>query len=184
MDNNNAPYIQAAGMKWMFEMELFQDPQRSKAMINTMKMNVLSVSPRIKECEFLIYKENRQMLVLLYLTWWGRKFHKKAIFTDTYEVLNSLLPTFKFRVTDDPNIMELAVERLKKVFNGGNDEVRNDVSNTVSKSTSDGVNSQSVATESSVSGATDGIQPDSQEQPKVEPSVRAPGSDSGSSEQS
>lgn len=112
------PKFQYEGIKWLFELELLNHPQA----INHMKMNILMVSKRIKEVELLIYRENKSMLILLDLTWFGRKFSKQKIFTDVHEVLHQLLPSFRFRVTDDPKIMDLAVERVKKALTGGQSE--------------------------------------------------------------
>jgi len=117
--------FQVAGLKWMFEMELLDD--KNPAPINILKMNVLSVSPRIREVEFLIFREGRQMLVLLDLSWITRRFFKRKvgqISRDVQEILQQLLPNFKFRVTSDPRIMEMAVANVKKLL-GGIDEIRN-----------------------------------------------------------
>lgn len=117
--------FQYEGIKWLFELELLNHPQA----INHMKLNILMVSKRIKEVELLIYRENKSMLVLLDLTWVGRKFFKRKIFTDVHEVLHQLLPSFRFRVVDDPRIMELAVEKVKKALTGGQNENASNSSN-------------------------------------------------------
>jgi hypothetical protein len=116
--------FQYEGLKWLFELELLNHPQA----INTLKFNILMVSKRIEEVELLIYRENKSMLVLLKLSWLGRKFFKKRIFTDVQEVLSQLLPTFRFRITDDPEIMEKAVEMVKKALTGGKSD--ENISNT------------------------------------------------------
>lgn len=115
MDKNK---YQFEGLKWLHELELLNNPQ----VINTLKFNILATSNRIKEVELLIYRENKTMLVLVELTWFGRKFYKRQIFTDVQEALSSLLPTFRFRVTDEPQIMEMAVARVKKALTGGKNE--------------------------------------------------------------
>lgn len=117
MDSEKSKF-QYEGMKWIMELQLLNQPQA----INTIKFNILMASPRIKEVELLIYRENQTMLVLLDLTWFGRKFQKKQIFSDVQDALSQLLPSFRFRVTDDPNIMTLAVERVQKALTGGLNE--------------------------------------------------------------
>jgi hypothetical protein len=109
---------QYEGLKWMFELELLSHPQ----VINQIRFNILVMSKQIKEVELLIYRENKSMLVLLELGWIGRTFQKRRIFTEVQEMLMQLLPSFRFRVTDDPVIMELAVARVKKALTGGQNE--------------------------------------------------------------
>lgn len=118
---------QYEGIKWLMEMELLNDPQA----INTVKLNVMMASDRIKEVEILIHRENKSMLVLLELTWVGRKFLRKRIFGDVHDILSQLLPTFQFRVIDDPKIMQLSVERVKQALSGGKYENSSSASNNV-----------------------------------------------------
>lgn len=101
--------------KWMVELELTNNPQ----VLNIIKFNILMVSKQIKEVELLIYRENKSILVFLELSWFGRKFLKKSIFPEVQEVIHNLLPNFRFRITDDPKIMELAVDLVKKALSGG-----------------------------------------------------------------
>lgn len=115
--NDNTKY-QYKGLKWLMEMELLNDPQA----INTLKLNILMTSKRIKEVELLIYRENKTMLVLLDLTWIGRKFFKKTIFEEVEGALVQLLPSFRFRVTDDTKIMGMAIAKVKKALIGGSNE--------------------------------------------------------------
>lgn len=112
MDNTKYQY---EGMKWLMELELLNQPQA----INTIKLNIMMASSRIKEVELLIYRENKSMLVLLDLTWMGRKFFKKRIYGEVEDVLSQLLPTFRFRVTDDTEIMKLAIAKVKQALSGG-----------------------------------------------------------------
>lgn len=134
--------FQYEGMKWLMELELLNHPQA----LNTIKFNIMMTSNRITEVELLIYRENKSMLVLLDLTWIGRKFFKKKIFAEVQDILNQLLPSFNFRVTDNPEIMKLAIERVKKALTGGkyenalnpsNVSSSNDDKSTVISTTSD-----------------------------------------------
>lgn len=119
--------FQYEGIKWLAELELINHPQ----LINTVKFNILTVSKRIKEVELLIYREQKSMLVLLELSWLGSKFFKKQIFTEVQELLTQLLPNFRFRVTDDPKIMNMAIALVQKAVSGGNDEKNTDSSTNV-----------------------------------------------------
>lgn len=119
---------QQSALTWIMEMELLNHPQ----LINQIKMNVLMVSRRIKEVELLIYRENKTMLVLLELSWLGKKFFKRRIFAEVEEILSQMLPSFRFRVTDDPKIMDMAVARVKHALTGGKNEVLNNPSVNVS----------------------------------------------------
>jgi hypothetical protein len=119
--------LQHAGLKWLQELELVNDPQ----LINQLKMNVLLCSSRIKEVEFLIYRENKSILVLLELTWFGRKFFKRSIFAEVEDVISQMLPTFKFRVIDDPRILAMAVAKVKHALTGGRNEDPNTSPNRV-----------------------------------------------------
>lgn len=152
--------FQYEGIKWIMEMELLNHPQA----INTIKFNVLMVSKRIQEVELLIYRENKSMLVLLELSWFGRKFRKKQIFTEVHEALSQLLPSFRFRVIDDPRIMQMAVERVQKALTGGNNE------NSINNGSDAGVDPNKQVTESAKantddirSGRTESIQPNNEE---------------------
>jgi hypothetical protein len=121
------------GIKWLMELELLNSPQA----INQLKMNILVVSKKIKEVELLIYRENKTMLVLLDLTWMGRKFSKGRIFAEVQDVLSQLLPSFRIRVIDDPKIMQLAVDLVNKALTGGkNENFNNNASNSSIESNS------------------------------------------------
>jgi hypothetical protein len=128
--------FQYEGLRWLYEMQLINHPQ----VINNLKMNVLLISKSIRDVELLIDRENKKMLVYLDLSWFGRKFKKNHIFSETEIILSQLLPAFRFRIIDDPVIFNMAVEKIKKVIVGGKSELKNnanssnsnDVSNTAS----------------------------------------------------
>jgi hypothetical protein len=120
---------QAEGMKWFLELELLSHPQ----VVNNLKLNILAVSPKIREVELLIYREQKSMLVLLDLTWIGRKFFKKRISEEVQDILSQMLPSFRFRITDDPKIMEMAINLVKKALTGGNYDQNSNPSNGTNK---------------------------------------------------
>jgi hypothetical protein len=156
MDKRNYQY---EGMKWLHEMELLNHPQ----VINTVRFNILMTSKRIKEVELLIYRENKSMLVLLELSWLGNKFFKRQIFEDVQDSLTQLLPSFRFRVTTDPKIMEMAVELVKKALTGGTREKDSNSSGAsvpVDPSAKLDASAQSLGS----SGSPEGSKPNSEEQ--------------------
>lgn len=120
---------QAEGMKWFLELELLSHPQ----VVNNLKLNILAVSPKIREVELLIYREQKSMLVLLDLTWMGRKFFKKRISEEVQDILSQMLPSFRFRITDDPKIMGMAIDLVKKALTGGKYDQNNNTSNVSNK---------------------------------------------------
>lgn len=161
--------FQYAGLQWLKEMEIVDHPQ----FVNHLKLNILMVSKRIKEVELLVSRENKQILVYVDLTWLGRKFFKKTIFLETEDILAQLLPSFRFRVIDNPQLFNLAVEKIKKALSGGSSGVIQNSPNVV---VSDPSNSYeqipSVANINSGSGETqqvapDGISSNSKEQSKT-----------------
>lgn len=165
---------QYEGIKWLVELELLNHPQ----VVNTIRFNIFNVSNRIREVELLIYRENRSMLVLLDLTWTGRKFFKRSIFTDVQDVLSHLLPSFRFRITDDPKIMQLAVDRVKQALTGGSNEKDSNPSSNFNgmQPTKSNDNSGDVRVSTSIESS----QP---EQPKVDAELRTEVSQNNSEEE-
>lgn len=119
MELDDKHKFQGSGLRFLYEMELVDDPQ----LINNMKLNILMLSNSIKEVEFLSVYETKQMLILLELSWFGRTFFRNHICAAVQERVQQLLPNFSFRVTDDPKIMDAAKERVRLVLQGGKDEV-------------------------------------------------------------
>lgn len=106
---------QYAGVKWLYEMELLDDPQ----LVNNLKLNIFSTSKHVKESEFIMSQEDKKMLIYIELSWWGRTFKAREIKQDIVELLSQLLPNYRFRVTTDRSIIDLALQKLKKSLNGG-----------------------------------------------------------------
>lgn len=155
---------QQEGLKWLIEAELLQHPQA----INNIKFNILMVSPSIKEVELLIYRENKSMLVLLELTWFGRKFLKKRIMPEVQDILTQLLPSFRFRITENPKIMEMAVERVKQALSGGtNENTSNNGDRNVQRATLSGDGAGSSTTGEAVSRVDESAETDQQKQSKT-----------------
>jgi hypothetical protein len=132
---NDKTRTQVAALKWLYELELFENPQ----VINQMKLNVLAVSSMLEDVEFLIYREKKSCLVSIHYKWWAKFFNKKQIKLDIEEIMSHLLPEYRFRVTDNPAIIKMSIQNLKNALRGGRDAVRN-----ISPNSNDGSNSNPV----------------------------------------
>ncbi len=160
--------FQYEGMKWLMELELLNHPQA----INQIKFNILMTSKQIKEVELLIYREHKSMLVLLDLTWIGRKFYKKRIFTEVQEILTQLLPSFRFRVTDDTKIMNLAIESVKKALTGGNLSETNSAAISAIRPAESSPDVPTVAAGDDTVGSADNSSPSPEEPSKATETIR------------
>lgn len=114
-------YIKFSGLKWLFEMELVQEPQ----VINAIKMNILMLSKHIKEVEILTVEQNKQMLILLKLNWIGRTFLRERLCDAAHEVILQMLPNFRIRVTADSDLFEKSLDKLRKAVQGVKDSSPN-----------------------------------------------------------
>lgn len=116
---NDRNKFQVEGVKWLQEMEMVNHPQ----FLNNLKLNILMVSKRIREVEFLIYREQKSILIYIELDWFTRRFSrkvtKKDILLDVNDVVEKILPSFRFRVVDDPDIMNLSITKVKNAITGG-----------------------------------------------------------------
>lgn len=160
--------FQYNALKWVFEHQLLDDPQ----VMNHLAMNVFDVSKSIKDVEFLLARDQRQLLIYVELSWFGRTFKRKSLFEETENALAQMLPTFKFRVTDDPKIFKMSLDNVKKALTGGSREVS---TQSIAGANTNGVSSGSVAapvTDSAPSQPT-APQTDPQKQPEDQPGIRS-----------
>ena len=111
-ETNNREQIHAEAIAWLREMELVNDP----SMLNSIVMNVYRI-PSIKKAEFLADMNNRKMLILLELNFWGG-FFKKRTTRDVLEMMQEFLPKYEFRVTFDRELFETACRRAKESLSG------------------------------------------------------------------
>lgn len=153
MDREKGKF-QFAGLKFLYEMELVDDPQ----LINNLKLNIFDISSSIRDVEFLSSYHHRQMLIYIELSWFGRKFLQKGIEAEILDRVQQLLPNFKFRVTSDRKILDMALDRVKTVLKGGNNE-----SSSVPASGSNPGADQ----HSAVAASKSGSEPELQEEPGV-----------------
>src|SRR5690606_18085919 len=96
---------QAAGLKWLYEMELLNSPQ----LINNLKLNIFTTDTTIKDVELLIDQNTKGLLIYVKLSWWGRKFRQDRIKMNIEDLISQLLPTYRKRVIHERWIFDLAL---------------------------------------------------------------------------
>lgn len=107
---------QQSGLKWLYEMELLDDPQ----LINNLKLNIMDASGfRVKEVEFVMAQSEQKMLVWIKLSWFYKRWGLNKTCNAIQERLVQLLPNFTFRIITDRSILELAITKLKGSLTGG-----------------------------------------------------------------
>lgn len=171
MDDRQQYQIQ--GMQWLYEMEVLNHPQ----LVNNLKMNIMATSGKIKEVELLMSRPHKSIMVWVDvdLGWFWKGTKLNRIQVDILDILEQLLPSYRFRVVHDKAIMELAITRLEESLRGVEDEVSNTDDN---NATDDRTGENGLC-------ATPDILPDQEEQPenKSEESAETIESDISSSEE-
>lgn len=103
---------QYEAIKWMFEMEVLDDP----SVIHTIKANVLGSFDRVVDLEYVYIGESRKQL-LMYLEikpfWFFNKRRTGLIEEDTLEIMQALLPNFTIRVVSDREIFEASLQNIR-----------------------------------------------------------------------
>lgn len=117
MDETKSKF-QFAGLKFLYDMELIDDPQ----LINNMKLNVFDVSNFIRDVEFLSSYHHKSMLIWLDVSWLGKKLFEKSIVAGVTDRVQQLLPNFRFRVVTDRKIFDLSLEKVKIMMKGASHE--------------------------------------------------------------
>ena len=96
-----------ASTKWLLELNLLDN----EYMKNTIMFNIYKVSTKIKDVQLVIDIESRKMLVYLELTKLGNLFAKKEIGRNVAELLHEALPTYQFRITYSPEVLQKSIDR-------------------------------------------------------------------------
>ena len=107
-----------AALRWLFEIEAVN----STAVSNVLIINIYSSSPNIKDVEFLMDKAQKKMLIWLKFNWKANLF-KKIKENTSNSILNSLeelLPNFEFRITENRDIFDIALEKSKVIKDSKN----------------------------------------------------------------
>lgn len=120
---NDRQQYQIQGMQWLYEMEVLNHPQ----LVNNLKMNIMVVSDKIKEVELLISRPHKSIMIWIDvdLGWFRKEVKFNRIQADILDIMEQLLPSYRFRVVHDKAIMELAITRLEESLKGVEDEVSN-----------------------------------------------------------
>ncbi len=118
MDEEKGKF-QFSGLKFLYDMELVDDPQ----LINNLKLNIFSVAPYIRDADLLSSYHHKSMLIWLDVNWLGRTFFEKRIVAGVSDRAQQLLPNFRFRVTTNRAIFDLALQKVKLALTGENNEV-------------------------------------------------------------
>lgn len=106
MQENN---LKVNALSWLYEMEVLQSP----TLLTNLRENVLLTSKRISKCEFLVFEDRKDILILIHLDWIGRTFsNKNKILEQVKVITQEILPFCRIKVTYDPlefkKIKELA----------------------------------------------------------------------------
>lgn len=109
---------QSAGIRWLYEMELLQNPQ----LIDNLKLNIFMQHKRITDVEILVDQNRRGILIYLKLTWWGSKFNESDISFSVQELISNLLPNFRKRVIFNRDIFQMALDQAQKLVRGNNEK--------------------------------------------------------------
>lgn len=142
--------FQFAGLKFLYEMELIDDPQ----LINNLKLNILDISSSIRDVELLSSYHKHQMLIYVDVSWFGRKFLMKQIEAGVLDRVKQLLPNFKFRVTADRKILDMSLEKVRSVLQGVPNENSNRTTSNVVSNASES-KPATVASEGSATSSTE-----------------------------
>lgn len=103
--------IQAAGISWMLDMGLYDNPQ----VINVLKLNILARYPSVVDCEFLIAIPFHQTLCYLKFRWWVTKRTRVRICGEVDEIIQSLFSTHLVRSVSDKEFFDDAVQRAAQM---------------------------------------------------------------------
>lgn len=109
---------QAAGLKWLYEMEILNSPQ----LINNLKLNIFNQDSTIKDVELLIDQNTKAILIYIQLSWWGRKFRQDRIKMSIEDLITQLLPTYRKRVVSERWIFDLALKKVREFIGGKNEK--------------------------------------------------------------
>lgn len=114
MEINELNSAYGEGLSWLLEMNLISNP----AVANALVLNVFKVSKNVKDVELLTDTDNKRMLIWVKLDWLGRKFRSKKILGDVEKIIQSALPSYELRATEDRSLFEksIAIMKAKRFF--------------------------------------------------------------------
>ena len=109
------PDFSNQALKMLYEFEMFDNP----VLINNMKMNVLVVSSKIKDVQFLIHKDNAQLLIFVKISWFAKMFKFNEIQSKVHEIFAQLLPSYRLRVIHDYSILQRSRKIVQEILGEG-----------------------------------------------------------------
>jgi hypothetical protein len=116
--NADDPYkLNTAALKWLYELELVQSP----TLVQNLYENIFLCHPGIKNCELLITNPahpNKGVLVYLEFTLWTKLFKKTEALFAVEQTIRALLPSYRFRLVEDYNILQMAKKLNQEISNG------------------------------------------------------------------
>lgn len=169
MTSDNGQQQTATALKWLYEMEIVDNP----VLKSNLYENVFMSDSGIQDCAVWIVPEfthQKGILVWIKLKRWSKWFKKEEVLAKVKNVVKELLPSYEVRVTEDRNILKLAQDKIKEVYG----EVEDEKSNTINNDDTDGNgNGLKSSGEGGVSlEEASNILPDSKEQAEDRPEVR------------
>lgn len=101
-----------SAINWLYKMECLEDPVIQSHLYH----NIYSQSKRIIDCEILIDKKTKAMLIYIKLSFLGKLFKrtKKIIIENILENLKYILPKYSVRVITNKTILDLALTKQTK----------------------------------------------------------------------
>lgn len=125
-ETNDAPddlnQFGPAGLRWLIEMEAVNSP----VLQNNLYGNLYAF-PHVEDVELIMDRYQRKMLIWVKFSWFVRKFLKKRrkdLIMSMLDQLQSLLPSFEFRITEDRAVFDLALKRMEEILFGGKSAVK------------------------------------------------------------
>lgn len=99
----------SAGLGWLLEMELVNNPH----VLNAIIANIFRAVSGIKDADFVIDTKAKKLLIYLELGYFAKIFYKRRIETQVSEMFEQTLPHFKKRVVFDKKILNRALNIVK-----------------------------------------------------------------------
>jgi hypothetical protein len=117
-------------LNWLYEMEAIDSPILKQNLYE----NVLFSDERIKDCAIFVtpqFTYQKGILVYIKLGFFTKLFKRKEIYSNITQVLQRLLPSYNLRIVEDINILQMAEETLRNIYESNNN---NDIDVTKSSS--------------------------------------------------
>lgn len=109
-----------SALNWLYEMEALESP----VLMTNLQENIYLAHPGIKNVEILIFEEYKQILIYLEINFISKLLRKNNLISDLVgDIIKNLLPSFKYRVVFDKEILTQALKKAKEVYGGQNEDI-------------------------------------------------------------